>query len=158
MKSDILHHPKDALNLNSDDILVYPFPPAIKMTASKESCPQGKIPSHLFQRSLKDLPGRWENTGKSSSHRQRLLLSAGEKSHLFQLQQAIWGTGQRQEKTPPICSAQYILWGSWQLAQLLLLMDNHACAKANPVFSSLPGGPEIGNKTLQQWRGRSLRL
>lgn len=136
---------------------------AIKRTARK------KLPSR--RDTLPPLSKVFERSPrKVSEHsdvfsRLRLLLSAGEKSHPLQLQQAIWDTGHRQEKTAAcphtihlLGPAQYILGASWQLAEFLLLMENQACDKANPVFSSLQRGHEIGKKTLQEWRGRSLRL
>lgn len=55
MKSDILHHPNTAFNLNSDGILVYSLPPSYKEDSQQRKLPSRKdiVPplSKIFERS-----------------------------------------------------------------------------------------------------------
>lgn len=106
VKSDISHHPKDAFNLNSDGILVYPFPPGYKEDSQQRKVPSRKdtLPplSKVFERSPSKVREPRETLQPQTE-------TAGGKSHPPWLQQAIWDRGKSRQQhllTPSICPAQ----------------------------------------------------
>lgn len=81
----------------------------INRTVNKASYLQGKIPSHRFNSlgKISQEGGRTQRNLPLMGTGQRQLLSAlklqGRKSHPFQLQQAIWDTGQTAQERTAAC-------------------------------------------------------
>lgn len=127
VKAEGLHHPKEAFNRKLMVTLFVLPSKAVKRTANKESYPQAKVSSCLFQglwklsqegmRTQRSLPP----VGTGQRQLLRALKLQGRKRHLFHLQQAIWDTRQTaqegtaacphtRQETPSICPHWCFSW------------------------------------------------